>query len=179
MDVTKLLPLDTTYGFLASDNIFRLARIFVALSSCGNDLTRYYDDIVQKKVPKLSCLVPNPTPVVPSDALPDLTYTEFLSRTGHFTSVLMDIGNTTTAMYIATLSGTNKEVVKFTERYNEVAHRILDSPQSYIFVGASSAAYTWKGNTFRSSKQIRHKSLPSSTSVKRRISTHKIMSLGT
>jgi len=121
-----LLTLDTTFGFLASDSIVRLARVFSALSSCRDDLKRYYNDVREKKVPKFSCLFPNPTPVVPSDVLPDLTYKQFLSRNGEPASVLVNLGNTTTAMYIATFNGTDKEVVvKFTARYNEVAHRIL------------------------------------------------------
>lgn len=121
-----MLTLDTTSGFLVSDNCVRLARVFVALSSCRNDLICYYDQVKQRKEPKFSCLFPNPTAVDPSDVLPDLTYNQFLSRAGQPSSVLVDLGNTTTAMYIATLNGTNKEVVvKFTSRYNETAHRNL------------------------------------------------------
>ena len=49
-----------------------------------------------------------------------------MSRAGRPTSALVDLGNTITSMYIATLGDTNKEViVKFTARYNEVAHRLL------------------------------------------------------
>jgi len=80
--VTKLLTLDTTYGFLASDNIVRLVRVFVALSLCRNNLTRY-DEVEKGKVPKFSCLFPNltpcPAPVVPLDVLPNLAYKQFLS----------------------------------------------------------------------------------------------------
>ena len=124
--VTKLLTLDATSGFLASDNIVRLARVFVALSSCRKDLTRYYDEIEQRKGPKLSSLFPRPTPADPSDSLPALTYKQFLSRAGEPASALVGLGNTNTAMYIATLDGTEKEViVKFTARYNEKAHHIL------------------------------------------------------
>ena len=126
--ITKLLTIDATSGFLASDNIVRLARVFVALSSCREDLTLYYDEIEQRKGPKLSSLFPQPTPADPSDSLPVLTYKQFLSRAGEPASVLEGLGNTTTAMYIATLDGTDKEViVKFTARYNEKAHRILAS----------------------------------------------------
>ena len=126
--VTKLLTLDATSGFLASDNIIRLARVFVALSSCRKDLTLYYDEIEQRKGPKFSSLFPQPTPADPSGSLPVLTYKQFLSRAGEPASVLAGLGNTTTAMYIATLNGTEKEViVKFTARYNEKAHHILAS----------------------------------------------------
>lgn len=39
---------------------------------------------------------------------------------------LVDLGDATTTIYIATLNGTDREViVKFTARYNEMAHRIL------------------------------------------------------
>ena len=123
--VTKLLTLDATSGILASDNIVRLARVFVALTSCREDLTLHYDEIEQRK---LSSLYPQPIPADPSDSLPVLTYKQFLSRAGEPASVLEGLGNTTTAMYIATLDGTNKEViVKFTVRYDEKTHRILAS----------------------------------------------------
>jgi hypothetical protein len=86
----------------------------------------YYDGILQKTAPKFSSLFPKPTPVDPSVVLPVLTYKQFLSQTGQPASVLVDLGKTTAALYIATLDGTDKEVVvKFTARYNEKAHRIL------------------------------------------------------
>jgi hypothetical protein len=124
--VTKLLTLDLSLGFHASDNIIRLARVFWALSRCRADLTKYYDGVRNLDSPRLSCLYPNPTPVDPSKALPKLTYRQFLSRAGQPTSALVDLGNATTTMYTAALSDTNQEViVKFTARYNEVAHRLL------------------------------------------------------
>ena len=59
--------------------------------------------------------------------MPKLTYRQFLSRAGQPTSDLVDLGNATTAMYIATLDDDpNQEViVKFTTRYDQVAHRLL------------------------------------------------------
>jgi hypothetical protein len=124
--VTRLLTLDLSLGFHASDNIIRLARVFGALSRCRADLKNYYDGVRNLDSPRLSCLYPNPTPVDPSKALPKLTYRQFLSRSGQPTSALVDLGNATTTMYTATLSDTNQEViVKFTARYNEGAHRLL------------------------------------------------------
>jgi hypothetical protein len=128
--VSKLLALDLSLGFHASDNIVRLARVFKALSLCRVDLQKYYDEVNNLTSPRLSCLYPSPTPVDPSKALPKLVYQQFLSRTGQPTSTLLDLGNTTTAMYIATLDDTTQEVVvKFTARYNEAAHRILAEAQ--------------------------------------------------
>ena len=76
--------------------------------------------------PKLSGLFPNPTPADLSDPpLPQLVYQQFLSRAGQPTSALVDLGNTTTATYIATLNTRQEVVVKFTTRYNEMAHRLL------------------------------------------------------
>ncbi|KIM45564.1 hypothetical protein M413DRAFT_24741 [Hebeloma cylindrosporum] len=50
----------------------------------------------------------------------------FFFERAHPFQGLVDLGNTTTAMYIATLNGTSQEViVKFTSRYNEMAHCIL------------------------------------------------------
>lgn len=39
--VTKLLTLETSFGFLASDSIVRLIRVFVGLSSCRKALTHF------------------------------------------------------------------------------------------------------------------------------------------
>ncbi|KIM45609.1 hypothetical protein M413DRAFT_24776 [Hebeloma cylindrosporum] len=123
--VTNLLTLDLTAGFLASDSIVRLARVFRALSSCRKDLALYYNQVAQKTIPRLSSLFPNPTLINPSVVIPGLTYKRFLSRVGQPTSGLVDL-NAATALYIATMDGTDKEVVvKFTGRYNETAHRIL------------------------------------------------------
>lgn len=124
--VTKLLTLDLSLGFHASDNIIRLARVFGALSRCRADLKIYYDGVRNLDSPRLSCLYPNPTPIDPSKALPKLTYRRFLSRAGQPTSAPVDLGNATTTMYTATLSDTNQDViVKFTAHYNEAAHRLL------------------------------------------------------
>ena len=124
--VTKFLTLDLSLGFHASNNIIRLARVFGALSRCRLDLHNYYDRVSNLNFPRLSCLYPNPTLVDRSKTLPTLTYRQFLSRAGRPTSALVDLGNATTSMYIATLGDTDQEViVKFTARYNEVAHRLL------------------------------------------------------
>jgi hypothetical protein len=124
--VTKLLSLDLSLGFHASDNIIRLARVFGALSHCRIDRTKYYDGIRRSASLRLHCLYPSPTPDDPSKALPKLTYRQFLSRTGQPISALVDLGNVCTTMYAATLDDTNQEViVKFTARYNEAAHRLL------------------------------------------------------
>jgi serine/threonine protein kinase len=118
--------LDLSLGFHASDNIIRLARVFRALSDCRVDLQNYYHEVGKSRSPRLSCLFPSPTLVDSSKALPELTYQHFLSRAGQPTSALVDLGNATTAMYIATLGGTGQQViVKFTARYNEKAHRLL------------------------------------------------------
>ncbi|KAF8153399.1 hypothetical protein B0H34DRAFT_723389 [Crassisporium funariophilum] len=95
------------------------------LSRCRLNLRHYYDSVSNLKPPRLSCLYPNPTLVDCSKTLPALTYRQFLSRAGRPTSALVDLGNTTTSMCIATLGNTNKVIVKFTARYNEVAHRLL------------------------------------------------------
>ncbi|CAA7270480.1 unnamed protein product [Cyclocybe aegerita] len=127
--VTKLLTLDLSLGFHASDNIMRLARVFHVLASCRKDLRKYYDKVILE--PRgVSGLYPCPTTTDPSKVLPKLTYRQFLTRAGQSTCSLVDLGNTTSAMYIATLGDTDEEViVKFTARYNEVAHRLLADAQ--------------------------------------------------
>jgi hypothetical protein len=124
--VSKLLTLDLSLGFHASDNIIRLARVFGALSSCRLDLQNYFNEVCQLIFPRLSCLFPRPTLVDSSKVLPKLTYREFFSRAGQPISALVDLGNATTSMYTAILSDNNDQViVKFTARYNGVAHRLL------------------------------------------------------
>ena len=119
-----MLTLDATSGFHPSDKIVRLARVFVALSSCREDVTLDYDETEHK----LCSLFPQPTPADPSDSLPVLTYKQFLSPASEPTSVLEGLGDTTTTTYIASLDGINKEaIVKFTARYDEKTHRILAS----------------------------------------------------
>ena len=126
--VTKLLMLNLSLGFHASDNITCLAHVFWALSCCLADLKTYYDRVRNLDSPRLSCLYPNPIPVDPSKALPKLTYRWFLSQAGQPTSALVDLGNATTIMYTATLSNTNQDViVKFTVRYNEVARLLTEA----------------------------------------------------
>jgi len=128
--VSKLLSLDLSFGFHTSKNIIRLARVFKALLCCRVDLQNYYNGVSKLASPRLSCLYPNPTPADPSKTLPKLVYHQFLTRTGQLASTLANLGNITTAMYIATLDDTSQEVVvKFTARYNEEAHRILAEAQ--------------------------------------------------
>jgi hypothetical protein len=55
--VSKLLVLDLSLRFHASDNIIRLARIFKALAHCRVDLRKYYDRVAKFLPPKLSCLI--------------------------------------------------------------------------------------------------------------------------
>ena len=127
--MSKLLTLDLLLGFHASDNIIRLARIFKVLSDCRKALQRYYGEVVRLRSPRLSCLFPCPTPIDTSIELPKLTYRQFFSRTGQPTSGLVDLGNATTTMYTATLDTDHEVIVKFTARYNEVAHRVLADAQ--------------------------------------------------
>ena len=117
--VTKLLTLDLSLGFHASDNIIRLTRVFGSWSRCRAELKSYYDRVRNLDFPRLSCLYPNPTLLDPSKALPQLTYKRFLSRAGQPTSMLVDLGNATTAMYTATLGDANEDViVKFTTKWH-------------------------------------------------------------
>ncbi|KIM43857.1 hypothetical protein M413DRAFT_26147 [Hebeloma cylindrosporum] len=93
--VTKLLTLETSFGFLSSKSIVRLTRVFVALSSCRKALILYYEGVRERKPPKFSCLIPKPIPVDPSYALPDLTDKRFLSK---MANALVDLGDATTTM---------------------------------------------------------------------------------
>ena len=124
MYASRLKTLDCSLGFHTSDNAIRLARVFSVLSMCWIDLGHYYDGVISSASSKLSCLFPDPTPVNPGDTLPILIYRKFFSRAGQLTSALMDLKNTTTAMYVATLNDT-EVIVKFAVSYNETAHHLL------------------------------------------------------
>jgi hypothetical protein len=73
--VTKLLTLDLSLGFHASDNMIRLARVFGALSRCRIDL----ENLVFSR---LSCLFLDPTPIDASQPLPKLTNRQIFSQAG-------------------------------------------------------------------------------------------------
>ncbi|KAJ3510653.1 hypothetical protein NLJ89_g4547 [Agrocybe chaxingu] len=89
--VTKLLTLDLSLGFHCSDNVIRLARVFNVLSSCRTYLENYYHKVSKLEAPRLSA--------------------------GQPTSALVDLGNTTSALYIATLGDTDQEaILHFCER---------------------------------------------------------------
>jgi len=96
--VSRLLVLDLSIGFHASDNTIHLARTFKALSRCQADLRKYYDRVNNLILSKLSCLYPNPMPIDPFIQLPSLVYQQSLSRTGQPTSALVDLGNMATAI---------------------------------------------------------------------------------
>lgn len=129
--MSNMCILDLSSGFHSSQNAVRLARVFKAVSLCRAELQTYYDGVPTSRDTslKLSAIYPNPT-FVSEVKLPSLVYRKFMARTGQPTSVLPKLGNTITAMYIATLGDSDQEViVKFTARYNKEAHTLLADAQ--------------------------------------------------
>lgn len=129
--VTRLLVLDLSFGFCASENIIRLARVFKAVRCAFENLDAYYENLANTLPQKLSCLYPKPSSA-DGRPLPKLTYHKFLARNGQPTSALVDLGKVNAAMYIATLETEvegkvveKKAIVKFTGRYNAEAHYLL------------------------------------------------------
>ncbi|KAF8340881.1 hypothetical protein F5887DRAFT_1225861 [Amanita rubescens] len=129
--VTKLLTLDLSLGFHASDNIIRLGSCLWSLSHAVEQISNIITTESETRTfPDSLVYIPTRHPSIPSEALPQLTYKQFLSRAGQSTSTLVDLGDATTAMYIATLGDNNEEViVKFTARYNTAAHRLLSEAE--------------------------------------------------
>jgi hypothetical protein len=142
-----LLTLDVISGFLASDNIVRLARIFNALSSCQKDIALYYDEVGQKTAPPLSSLFPKPTPMDPSVVLPILTYKQFLTRAGQPTSILVGLGDNKVPPYIllpwmAPTTMLLSSLLRVITKRHIVLSLALDSLPSYTSVSALSVACT-------------------------------------
>jgi len=133
----KLLSLDLRLGFHAADNVLRLARVFMAINKCTEKLRNRYRglDTLSGTLPDV--LYPNPTadpPESTADEIPELKFFCKLDRvTGIPIRGAVDEGNKRHAIYLARMasntpaggSPTRVVLVKFTAKYNEVAHRLL------------------------------------------------------
>ncbi|KAL5514693.1 hypothetical protein ACEPAG_2009 [Sanghuangporus baumii] len=127
--------------------ILRLGRIAMALRQCYDELDDHYRFLDLKTDPTIRHLYPDPLPVEGSGEIPTLEYMGKLSHGGLCISVVQkDRSDTLSederpyARYRAKMVDLDDRVdvvVKFTARYNETAHRLLEeaelAPKLYYF----------------------------------------------
>ncbi|KAJ2912741.1 hypothetical protein MD484_g7677, partial [Candolleomyces efflorescens] len=122
--VSDLVTVDLSRGFHGSVTTTRLARIFQALSLCHQELKEYYAGIQPSPRSDSSWLYPHPITAngVP---LPLVKYDKYLGLDGLSTETVPDLGERSTAVYTGTLEKGERVLIKFTHRYNKVAHTLL------------------------------------------------------
>jgi len=132
----KLLSMDLLFWPHASDNVLRVARVFMAIRKCTEQLRRLYGNLITttRPTPPARVLRPNPTSDPPGSTkgIPDLEFFSKMDRTlgTPIDQTVIDEENKRHAMYLArmqTEGGTSTEdvSVKFTAKYNATAHRLL------------------------------------------------------
>ena len=151
----ELLSITLRLGPHGSDNVFQVARVFMAIDKCMERLRRLYrwlEGVPQQPPSRTAALWPSPT-AVPSEStkrFPKLEYTAKVDHANGTALAVIDKENERHAMYLAQMksetsdqgktstkaetpieTSTQPEVstrtvfVKFAAQYNEDAHRLL------------------------------------------------------
>lgn len=140
-----LLTLDLGIKFNDKDgSVQRLVQTVYALRRCLDGLREHYRSLMVSATPSnLVCFFPDPTadPSVDHpaeyDPLPELSYFSKLDRSGREVLRLDPITRRGGALFLAKL-GDRPVLVKFTDRYNAKAHRLLANrklaPHLHAFV---------------------------------------------
>jgi hypothetical protein len=130
----KLLTLELELGAHGRENVYRVARIFAAISKCANGLhdlyTRLANDEDSVTVPGVEFPSPTPLPPGPCEEIHQLKFICKLDRVYGTRLIKVDKDNERHAIYLAKRdrksgAGDDTVLVKFTSRYNQVAHRLL------------------------------------------------------
>ena len=136
MYADELLSIKLFFGSHASNNVLRVACIFMAINKCMEGLCRLYKDLESnpQKTPPAKVLWPNPT-VDPSKSTKSIPKLEFFSKLDHFNGTpinkaVINEENKQHAMYLARMQPKGSDsvsvvLVKFTVQYNESAHCLL------------------------------------------------------
>ena len=129
----KLLSLDLRLGPHGHDNVLCVARVFMAMNKCMERLCELYRGIgeLPKVVPRV--MYPSPTADPPESTIPQLEFFSKLDRADGTPLTEVDEVNKRHGIYLAGMPGvastgdtsTKIVLVKFTEKYNEDAHRLL------------------------------------------------------
>ena len=173
--------MNLSFGFHGSDNVLRVARVFMAINRCTDRLRVLYTNLrtSTQPTPPSKFLWPNPTPC-PSAPVNATRGLEFFSKVDRLLGTpinrtIIDEENKRHAMYLARMksedgTSTTDVFVKFTTKYNADAHRLLashnsPSPRPYTPAHASSTTYLWSScSTYRSLRAslfTRFQTLPS------------------
>ena len=129
----KLLSLDLCLGPHGPDNVLRVARLFTAIDECSERLRELYSGL--ERLPRMlfGVMYPSPTADPPGSAIPQLEFFCKLDRVDGTPLSEVDEDNARHGIYLARMpsidptgdASTKIVFVKFTAKYNEVAHRLL------------------------------------------------------
>jgi len=130
----KLLSLDLHLGPHGPDNVIRVARVFMAINKCTERLRELYSGL--EKLPKMlpGVMYPSPTADPPESTIPHLEFFSKLHRVDGTPLPEVNEDNTRHGIYLARMPNLASicdtptatiVLVKFTAKYNEVAHRLL------------------------------------------------------
>ncbi|KAL5520789.1 hypothetical protein ACEPAF_2792 [Sanghuangporus sanghuang] len=132
----KLISQELYIDAFQANTILRLGRIAMALRHCYNELNDHYRFLDLKADPTARHLYPDPLPAEGSAKVPTLEYTGKLTHGGLCIPVVQKDRSDTLAederpygRYRAKMVDLDDRVdvvVKFTARYNEAAHRLLE-----------------------------------------------------
>jgi serine/threonine protein kinase len=131
----KLLSVDLRLGTRCNENVLRVARIFTAINNCTERLRGRYKNLW--RLPKMvsSVMYPSPTADPPNSTIPPLEFFAKLNRVDGTPLTEFNETNRRHGIYLARMrdaastddASTKVVLVKFTEQYNDVAHRLLAS----------------------------------------------------
>ena len=129
----KLLSLDFCLGPHGPDNVLRVARVCMAIKKCMKRLREMYSGL--ERLPKMlfGVMYPSPTADPPESKIPQLKFFCKLDRVDGTPLSEVDEDNARHGIYLARIqsvaskgdASTKIGLVKFTAKYNEVAHRLL------------------------------------------------------
>lgn len=120
-----LLLMELNFGLHASENVLRVARVFSAMSECTRKLTHHYKSLKTVSGIHPGVMYPSPTADPPGTEIPPLEFISKLDRLTGTQLATVNADNELHAIYFAKLPSTEVVLVKFTPRYNELAHRLL------------------------------------------------------
>ena len=128
----ELLSIKLHLGSHGSDNVRRVARVFMAINKATIELRKLYEFPPTNSLPQIGAMWPGPTldPPQSTTKLPELEFFSKINRANGTALQIINEDNERHAMYLARMKiGTSGDqdvvFVKFAVNYNEYAHRLL------------------------------------------------------